>query len=184
MSEENIKIYTSKSEEKKQEKASEMDKLIETLRMHRVNGNLEKAKALGELLGKVQYDYEKLVAPLFIKPDIIYQMKALYVFSAEASLQLYVYDQQLYTTAINAMYDTIQKHEEGFYRNISDGVAHSFYYSEMKKGGDIEQNIGRAFAMLCSAQSSDSFAQTGAQLYKKYAEDVQSEIEKAAFTQI
>lgn len=151
------------------------------MREHRNNGNSAKAKELGKKLVRVQPDFESLVSQKYMKPDILYQIKALYVFSAEANLQIFVYDPLLYTTAINSMYDEIQKEEEGFYKNISDGMAYSFYYSEMKKGGDIPLNIGKAFAMLCSAQSSDSFIETGAELYKKFSEGVEKEIEKADF---
>ena len=178
MSEEDIKIYSAAPEEPK---SGDMEKVLEKMREHRNNGNIRKAMELGKLLGNMKFDYEKLVAPKFIKPDILYQMKALFVFSAEANLQMFVYDPLLYTTAINAMYEEIQKNEEGFYKNISDGMAYSFYYSEMKKGGEIEQNIGRSFAMLCSAQQNESFAETGTQLYSLYAETVQKEIEKTGF---
>lgn len=177
MRDEDVKIYSSKAAEP----SGDMSKVLDDMREHRNNGNLLKAKELGRKLGSVQHDFEKLVAQKYMKPDIIYQMKALYVFSAEANLQIFVYDPLLYTTAINSMYEEIQKCEEGFYKNISDGVAYSFYYSEMKKGGDIVQNIGKAFAMLCAASGSDGFAQTGSQLYKLFAEDVEKEIEKTDF---
>lgn len=186
MSEEDIKIYSSKTSEAEitDSKSTELAKILENMREHRNNGNLEKAKKLGCILGQTEFDFKDLVALKFIKPDIVYQMKALFVFSAEANLQMFVYDPLLYTTAINSMYEEIQRREEGFYRNISDGVAYSFYYSEMKKGGDIARNIGKAFAMLCSAPGSDSFCETGAKLYEIFSGKVEKLIEETTFAQI
>lgn len=186
MSEEDIKIYSSKTDEKEKvsEKSTDMAKVLDDMREHRNNGNIKKAKKLGVILGDEEFDFEELVSQKFIKPDIIYQMKALFVFSAEANLQIFVYDPLLYTTAINAMYEEIQSREEGFYKNISDGVAYSFYYSEMKKGGDIPRSIGKAFAMLCSAPGNESFAETGAKLYEIFAKRVEKIIEETEFVQI
>lgn len=177
MNEEDVKIYSSEDNAQ----SADMTKVLESLREHRNNGNLRRAEELGERLGMIDIDFEELAAPKFIKPDLIYQMKALFVFSAEANLQIFVYDPLLYTTAINSMYEAIQKREEGFYKNISDGVAYSFYYSEMKRGGNVPENIGKAFAMLCSAQNNDSFIRTGTQLYEHFAGLVEKEVEKAEF---
>ena len=181
MNEEDVKIYSSQAEEQKSSPSGDIEKVLENMREHRNNGNLRKAKELGRTLGRIKFDFEELVSQKFIKPDIIYQMKVLFVFSAEANLQIFVYDPLLYTTAINSMYEEIQKHEEGFYKNISDGVAYSFYYSEMKKGGDIALNIGKAFAMLCSAQNNDSFIETGSRLYGIFADRVKAEIDSTQF---
>lgn len=180
MNEEDVKIYSSKPDEQN----ADIAKVLDSMREHRNNGNLTKAKQLGKTLGKYKPDFEELVAPKFLKPDIIYQMRALFVFSAEANLQIFVYDPLLYTTAINSMYEEIQKNEEGFYKNISDGMAYSFYYSEMKKGGDIALGIGKAFAMLCSAQNNESFIEAGEKLYSLFEKIVEEATEKADFRQI
>lgn len=180
MNEEDVKIYSSKSDEQN----NDIAKILENMREHRNNGNLLKAKELGRRLGQYKPDFENLVAPKFLKPDIIYQMRALFVFSAEANLQIFVYDPLLYTTAVNAMYEEIQKNEEGFYKNISDGMAYSFYYSEMKKGGDVALGIGKTFAMLCSAQNNESFIETGSKLYDLFAKTAEEATEKTGFRQI
>lgn len=184
ISEEDIRIYSAPKQASESEKSNDMERVLEAMREHRNNGNLAKAKQLGKALSDARLDFENLVSAKYMKPDILYQIKALYVFSAEANLQMFVYDPLLYTTAINSMYEEIQKNEEGFYKNISSGVAYSFYYSEMKKGGDVTANIGKAFAMLCSAPSSDSFCETGKALYEKFAAEVEKQIEQTQFKQI
>ncbi len=180
MRDEDVRIYSSKTDKQ----SSDVSKILDDMREHRNNGNLTRARELGKALGKYEPDFEKLVSQRFLKPDIMYQLKVLFVFCAEANLQTGVYDPLLYTTAINAMYEEIQSTQEGFYKNISDGVAYSFYYSEMRKGGDVAANIGKAFAMLCSANGSESFAKTGAELYGVFSETVEKEIEKTGFVQI
>lgn len=180
MSEEDVKIYRSKNEEIN----ADMDKILSDMREHRNNGNLARAKELGKNLGKMNFDFGQSVSQEFTQPEILDQIKALYVFSAEATMQIEVYDPLLYTTAINAMYEEIQNREESFYKKISDGMAYSFYYSEMRKGGDVPNSIGKAFAMLCAAQNDKAFTDVGARLYKAFTEKAAREVEKVRFNQI
>lgn len=174
---ENIKIYNGA----KNDDNSEMSTVIEVMKEHRANGNIDKAKALGKKLGELDLDLKELLAPKFMKSDIIYQVKVMLVFAAEFNLQMLISAPMLSTTAINSMYDKIQKNSAGFYSNISDGVAFSFYYAGVRNGGDIAEDIGKTFAMLCSAENNDSFIDAGIKVYNAALEAIEKEINAADF---
>ncbi|MDD6021450.1 MAG: hypothetical protein ACI4GA_01390 [Acutalibacteraceae bacterium] len=177
---EDIKIYNGDEHDD----SSDMSAVIEVMKEHRANGNIDKAKALGKELSSIDINIKKLLSPKFMKSDIIYQIKVLVVFAAELNLQMLISAPMLSTTAINSMYDAIQKKSEGFYSNISDGVAFSFYYACVRKGGDIAENIGQTFAMLCSAQDNESFIEAGKTVYEEALRIVTDKINAANFSLI
>lgn len=177
---ENIKIYGGTQNDDN----SDMSAVIEVMKEHRANGNIDKAKALGKQLSEIDVDVKELLSPKFMKSDIIYQIKVMLVFASEFNLQMLISAPMLSTTAINSMYDAIQKKSAGFYENISDGVAFSFYYACVRNGGDIAENIGKTFAMLCSAQDNDSFINAGAKVYNEALRMITAKIDDADFSLI
>ncbi len=177
---ENIKIYNGA----KDDDNSDISAVIEVMKEHRANGNIDKAKALGKELGDIDVDIEELLPQKFMKSDIIYQIKVLLVFAAELNLQMLISAPMLSTTAINSMYDALQKKSSGFYSNISDGMAFSFYYACVRNGGDIAEDIGKTFAMLCSAEDNESFINAGTKVYKAALEVITDKINKADFSLI
>ncbi len=177
---ENIKIYNGATNDDN----SDMSAVIEVMKEHRANGNIDKAKKLGKSLSEIDLNLKDLLAPKFMKSDIIYQVKVMLVFAAELNLQMLISAPMLSTTAINSMYDAIQKKSEGFYSNISDGVAFSFYYAGVRNGGDIAEDIGKTFAMLCSAQDNESFIEAGAKVYKAALAVITEKINEADFSLI
>lgn len=167
---------------------------IEALNSHRQNGNLQKAKLLGKRLATLTplidstgedalaVDFKELLAPKFQSQDILFQIRVLMIFAAESLLQLKIPAPQISTTAINAMHDALRKEHANFYKNISDGAAFTFYYLAMKKGKDLENDIGEAFAMLCSVKkNSESFIEAGKIVWETSCAVIEKEIEDADF---
>lgn len=177
---ENIKIYKGA----KEDDSSDIMALIEIMKEHRANGNIDKAKKLGKALSEIDIDVKEMLSAKFIKSDIMYQIKVLLVFAAEFNLQMLISAPLLSTTAVNAMYDAIQKNSPGFYGNITDGMAFSFYYAGVRDGGDIAENIGKTFAMLCSVQDNDSFIEAGVKVYNEAVKMITEKINETSFTQI
>ena len=91
--------------------------------------------------------------------------------------------QLLSTTAIASMYDAMEKDMPGFYSNIANGAAFTFYYLAIQKGADIPENIGEAFAMLCSVKNKDSFVLAGKTIWNIAVDVIEKEIEKADIKQ-
>jgi hypothetical protein len=75
------------------------------------------------------------------------------------------------------MYDRLINDCPGFYDNISDGAAFTFYYLALRKDNNVEKNIGDRFAMLCSKEGNEKMAELGALIFTRISEKV---VEKTA----
>lgn len=189
MSESDVKIYVSKKE---LNKGADLAGVFDSVIVHRVNGNIDKAKNLGTVLGTVTptgeeglvVNVREHLAPKYFAQDILYQIKVLLVFACETLLQLEIPSELLSSTAIAAMYESIQKNSPGFYKNISNGAAFTFYYLAIQKGGDVSDNIGEAFAMLCSVKNKEGFVAAGKTVWNLAVDIITKEIEKANFQNI
>lgn len=190
MSENDVKIYVSKKE---LNKSCEIAAAVNDVRLHRANGNIEKARRLGEALAtitptadgdNISVNLREHLAPKFFAQDILYQIKVLLVFACETLIQLEVPCSILSTAAVAAMYEKMERLSPGFYKNISSGTAFSFYYLALQKGGDLAKNIGEAFAMLCSVKNKDSFVMAGETVWNIAVDLISKEIEKVEFEKV
>lgn len=189
MSENDVKIYVSKKELSKN---CEIAAVVNDVRIHRANGNIEKARRLGEELatitptgeGEININLREHLAPKFFAPDILYQIKVLLVFACETLIQLEIPVSILSTAAVTAMYEKMEKQTPGFYKNISNGAAFTFYYLALQKGGDLALNMGEAFAMLCSVKNKESFVKAGETVWKIAVDLIEKEIEKVNFEEV
>ena len=132
---------------------------------YRSNGNMEKATALGEKLADLSpeilcpKDAEKL------NTNEVRMLRALMVFSAQISLHKYLPHQMLSSQAVNAMYAKIASMHPGLFENISDGSSYTFYYLSVRKNKDVEQNIGKNYAMLCDRDNDEFYEALGTKVY-------------------
>lgn len=189
MSDNDIKIYGGDSDINRI--CANMASAYEAINFHRSNGNLQKARDLGERLATlspsddtdgIHIDLSDDLPAKFRSQDIMYQIKVLLVFAAETLLQTEIETEMLATTAINAMHDKIRRDTPVFFKNISDGAAFTFYYLAIKKGGDITENIGEAFAMLCNVQKNkEGFINAGKTVWKIAAQEITKEITAVNF---
>lgn len=187
MSDNDVKIYISKKELSKQ---CEIVAAVNDVRIHRANGNIEKARRLGEALatitptneeGALNVNLREHLPPKFFAVDILYQIRVLLVFACESLIQLEIPVSILSTAAVTAMYEKIEKQSPGFYDNISSGAAFTFYYLALQKGGNLSENIGEAFAMLCSVKNKESFVKAGSTVWNIAVDLIEKEIEKVQF---
>ena len=190
MADNDIKIYTKGADIS----SANLSTVFEAINLHRGNGNLEKAKLLGQRLSTItpeseknglSIDFKNILPQRFLSQDIMYQIKVLLIFAAESLLQVEIPVPQLATTAINALYDSLRETSPGFFKNISDGAAFTFYYLAMKKGGNITENIGKAFSMLCSvSKNNDGCIAAGESVWNIAVDLVEKEINNAGFVDI
>ena len=190
MSENDVKIYVSKKE---LNKSCEIAAAVNDVRIHRAAGNIEKARRLGEALATISPTAEgenitvnlrEHLAPRFFNRDILYQIKVLLVFACETLIQLEIPVSILSTAALTAMYEKMEKQSPGFYKNISNGAAFTFYYLALQKKGDLAENIGEAFAMLCSVKNKESFVAAGKTVWNIAVDLIEKEIEKYTFEEV
>ncbi|MGN1443427.1 MAG: hypothetical protein ACI4XE_06225 [Acutalibacteraceae bacterium] len=191
MADNDIKIYTKGTDISS---SANLSTVFEAINLHRANGNLEKAKLLGQKLATItpeseknglSIDFKNILPQRYLSQDIMYQIKVLLIFAAESLLQVEIPVPQLATTAINALYDSLRETSPGFFKNISDGAAFTFYYLAMKKGGNITENIGKAFSMLCSvSKNNDGCIAAGETVWNIAVDLVEKEIKNAGFVDI
>lgn len=190
MSENDVRIYVSKKEMNKM--AGEFAGTFDSVMRHRANGNIDKAHKLGATLATIAptdggdgifVNLKDHLSQKFFVPDILYQIRVLLVFACETILQMELPSELLSTTAIASMYTALEKDMPGFYSNIANGAAFTFYYLAIQKGGDISENIGEAFAMLCAVKNKDSFVLAGKTVWNIAVDIIGKEIEKVGITE-
>ena len=191
MSDNDVKIYVSKKEMNK--RGSDLSGAFDDVIKHRANGNIDKARKVGEALATITptdngegivLNLKDHLPPKYFTQDILYQMKVLLVFACETLLQIEIPVSIVSTAAITAMYEKIEKLSPGFYDNISNGAAFTFYYLALQKGGDISANIGEAFAMLCSVKNKEGFVLAGSTVWNMAVDIIEKEIDKAELSDI
>lgn len=150
---------------------------------YRTNGNMDKATALGEKLADVSpeticpKDAEKL------NTNELRLLRALMVFSAQISLHKYLPNQMLSSQAVNAMYAKIASRHPGLFENISDGSSYTFYYLSVRKNKDVEENIGKNYAMLCDRDNNGFYESLGTKIFTQTDVMVCDLIEEFEFIQ-
>lgn len=159
-----IKIYQKKSDIE----ASEFDGLVKDIDFHKANGNTKKAQELGakfaslkptdEVLGIVG-EKDKLTS------EILYQARVLITFLCGRVARETLDEQILSNLVRNAMYDALKETENGYYKNIADGAAFTFYRLAIKKGIDVAEEIGKEFAKMCSAKNDENLIALGKKIY-------------------
>lgn len=188
MSDSDVKIYHSKSELNRS--GNDLSIAFDAVIAQRTNGNIDKARKLGEILATITptgsgdgiiVDLKDHLAPRYFAPDILYQIKVLLVFACETLLQIEIPVSVVSTTAISSMYERIKVLSPGFYDNISNGAAFTFYYLAIQKGGEISDNIGEAFAMLCSVKNKEGFVNAGKTVWNLAVDIIEKEIDKTEF---
>ena len=188
MSENDVKIYHSKSELNRN--GNDLAVAFNAVIAQRTNGNIDKARKLGETLATITptgsgdgiiVDIKDHLAPRYFAPDILYQIKVLLVFACETLLQIEIPVSVVSTTAISSMYENIKLNSQGFYDNISNGAAFTFYYLAIQKDGELSDNIGEAFAMLCSVKNKEGFVKAGKTVWNLAVDIIEKEIEKTNF---
>ncbi len=151
---------------------------------NRRNGNSDRAKQLGIRLAKVRPDSPELEPFCRNMPAAeLYCVRVLLTFTAELSVRKGIPSDILADAASSSMYDYLKTEEKGYYDNLSDGSAFTFYLLALKKDGDTSHNIGEQFAQRCGTNSSE-YTQKGAELFDRASELFSRMIEETGFEEI
>jgi len=155
-----------------EEDANDLGNLAALLECHRQNGNTEKAKSLGERLAVLTPDTSSgidlydLLEGADLPDEVMNQVRILLVFTAQNTLHEQLCPPLLSSCAVNAMYDKLVETEPAFYDGISDGAAFTFYALSVRKGEDVDENIGENFAMLCGNENNAAYRLLGTKTYQ------------------
>lgn len=159
-----IKIYQKKSDIE----ASEFDGLVKDIDFHKANGNMQKALELGMKFGAMKPTDDAL--GLFdgesrFPVEFLFQARVLITFLCGRTTREAIEDPMLSNLVRNAMYDYLKENENGYYKNITDGTAFTFYRLALKKSTDREEAIGKEFAKLCSVKNDETLVALGRKIY-------------------
>ena len=159
---------------------------IEALDHHRQNGNVAKARQLGKKLYTIVMDEDtraEIGDPDFLVGKLFVKTSLLALFSTEAALNMYLPSAQLSTIAITEMHRLLAKTGSEIYEKGMESPAYSFYYLNVRKGGDVATDVGKAFAMHCRHEGEEKYIQQGKYIYERVVAEVQRQIEKMEFSE-
>ncbi|MBQ7957509.1 MAG: hypothetical protein IJ279_05670 [Clostridia bacterium] len=181
---EDIKIFGAK---KIENEADVLIRIVEIMKNQRANGNMDRAKLLGETVAhKIYYELMNeykgkmsVSVPEVNADSIMEQMIKLITFTVEAELHILLDKYSVSTMTVNAFYDELIKLDEDLYDNITD--AFTYYYLVLRKGGDIAVGLGKQFAKLCGDKTNERLQYIGAEIFDEVCALLKNEIEKAEF---
>ncbi len=159
-----VKIYQKKSNTE----TKEFDGLAKDIDYHKANGNVQKAVELGvklaqikpELIGQNAFGLESRATS-----GIVYQARVMITFLCGRVTRETVDIQILNDLIRNSMYNYLKENENGYYKNIADGAAFSFYRLALKKPANKDLEMGKEFAKMCGAKSDNALIDIGTKLY-------------------
>lgn len=157
-----IKIF---HPQKKDGASSDLAELALLMENYRSNGNMEKADLLGKKLAVLT---PEIICPKDaqkLSTNELRQLRALIVFTVQISLHKYLPHPMLSSQVINAMYAEISETSAGFFANISDGSSFTFYYLSVRKNRNVEESIGKNYAMLCDKDNDEALISLGERVF-------------------
>ncbi len=178
-----IKIFGSP---KIENEADVLIRVVEIMKKQRANGNMDRAKALGEIIARQAYSFEIVGDEVKARIDeykdcneIYEQIRMLVTFTAEAEIHVLLEKYSVSTMTVNSFYDELIKLDEDLYDNITN--AFTFYYLVLRKGGDVAAYMGRQFAKLCGDKENEKLSSLGTDIFVAICDNLKDEIEKAEF---
>ena len=177
---EDIKIYNKDSFYE----VSEFERLIKSIDFNCSNGNKEKAEKLGAYLAQLKPTDNELdidIPARLLTSSVLYQARVLITFLCGRVAKENISNSILSDTVRSSMYEFLKENEEGYYNNIADGAAFSFYRLALKKYGDRVKSIGSEFAKLCGNQKDAELAALGETVYLKAVSFAENLIERCLF---
>ena len=166
---------------KKDSGGADLAELALLMDKYRGNGNMEKAAELGKALSELTPENFCPDEAKKLKSNELLQLRALMVFSSQISLHKYLPHAMLSSQAVNSMYAAISENSPGFFANISDGSSFTFYYLSVRKNRNVEESIGKNFAMLCERDDDEGFVSLGRRIFSETDLTVCDMIEKLKF---
>lgn len=151
--------------------------------IYRRNGNMDKAVKLGEKFAAIVPEEEFPRDAAKLQNNELVQLRSLMSFSAQVALQKYMPHSMLATQAVNAMFEKLKEDSPGMFMNISDGTSFTFYYLALRKKENIEEEIGKSFAMLCDRDNDDYFINLGSKVYAETDKYVCKAVDSAEFAE-
>ena len=150
---------------------------------YRRNGNMDKATLLGEKLALLKPEDFYPADCAKLKTNEVRQLRSLMVFVFQISLQKYMPHSMLASQSVNAMYAKLSDEAAGFFADISDGSSFTFYFLSVRKNNNVEERIGKNFAMLCDRDNDEYYINLGIKTLEEMDMHVCKLIDEAEFAE-
>ena len=132
---------------------------------HRENGNIQRAKELGEAFAHQMKALESASGD----PAVLAQKKVLFAFVVNKVIEETAPDSILAQAALSSFYQTVQEIAPGDYATISDSAAFSLYIlADRGRRNRNQDTPGEVFAELCGQRGREEYCYIGQSLYNQY----------------
>lgn len=178
INDDDIKIFHPK---KNEGAGADLAQLVALMDEYRRNGNMEKANSLG---GRLAGMMPETVCPEEVdrlKNNELFHLRTLMVFASQLALHKYLPHQMLASQAVNALYAKLNETSPGYFANISDGSAFSFYYLAVRSKGEVVENIGKNYAKLCDKDDDSRLISLASRIFTQTDIAVCDMIDEAEF---
>ncbi len=150
----------------------------------RSNGNLDRAKDLGNTLAcefvSVCHKDDLTISPSDSE-SLMTQKVLLLSFTIMAGLERFCSNMAIANAARTAFFDQLYILDKELFEKSSDTGAFSFYYLSFRRGTDVERRVGQTFAMLCSHDGDPIYQELGEALYCWFLSVIQNKVKLAGF---
>lgn len=147
----------------------------------RRNGNVKKADELGKELAELAPETLCPEKAAGLPNNVLFQLRVLMIFSAQLAMHKYLPHPMLASQATNSLYAQLEQNAEGLFANIYEGSSFSFYYLPVRKNKNVEQEIGKNFAMLCDKDDYEPYISLGKEVFSLVDSEVYDRIEAKEF---
>lgn len=168
---EDIKI-ASPLKKPKADPRQEGEEILEQLHEAGEEGRLACTKALGRDVAEKIYRCEREFS-ITSETDrsLLYQCRLLLLFSVTVASERYMPNTILARTLINSCYEEIERLCPEIFSGDGDySTALSFYYLAVRGADDVEQEIGRTFAVVCEKPGDREVEKLGTTLFERCTE--------------
>ncbi|MBR6407314.1 MAG: hypothetical protein IKS19_01780 [Clostridia bacterium] len=146
------------------------DTIAQEHKIQKDNGNLEKAKKLGNTMAKEVMAWADVSE---CEPQQLLNEQILYIFACTVAFDNFTPSRMTAVTALSAFYDRLKEYSADFYNTISCSPAFSFYYLCLRNRNDLGRCVGETFAMLCDNSEDERLAKKGRELYAQFLSSAQ-----------
>ncbi len=141
----------------------------EEFQINRANGNLQRAKVLGEEMAKALVlacqEESNMIDGGDESTSLSSHRILLLSFAATVGFERSCPDTVTANTAQNVFYDVLSELDENIYTHSCDSGAFSFYFLAYKSGNESERRVGQTFAMICGHDGDPIYQELGEALY-------------------
>ncbi len=148
------------------------------------NGNLDKAKLLGNNIAK---EYIKVCHKDSItgadneSSELEVQKILLLSFTVMGGFEQFCPNMTLANAARASFFDKLHELDLELFEKSSDTGAFSFYYLCFRRGTEVDRRVGQTFAMLCSHDGDPIYQELGEALYCWFLSRIEKSVEAVQF---